>query len=258
MSDLCATVSAYCEALLCNAIFWLVYSMMRIYRLTASVVPAVPTVAAGSALMRRTYNRTAHWYDLLDYPWEREYRTWRPLLAGDLTGSVLDLGVGTGRNLAHFCAGARVTGVDISEAMVRLAERKCALGGGPATACTVDRLVVCDATDMRDLEDGSFDCALATFIFCVLPEVMQARAVDELARVLKPGGIFRLLEIVFSKDAAKRANQERWAPFVEMVYGAKFDRSTLAHVQAHPRLEVTGTRFLKADIYLLIEGRRKA
>lgn len=89
---------------------------------------------------------------------------------------MLDLGVGTGRNLAHFPASARVTGIDLSAAMIRVAARKCLLGGGPATACSVARLEVDDATDMqRTVRTGSIDNVLATFIFCVLPDVMQAK-----------------------------------------------------------------------------------
>lgn len=58
--------------------------------------------------------------------------------------------------------------------------------------------------------------------------------------MLRPGGRFRLLEMVYSKDGATRSNQERWAPFVEWMYGARFDRNTLSHVKRHPALQVTG------------------
>ena len=106
------------DALLSKLIFLAVFSMMQLYRSVAAifgVLPVAPATAdAGGALLRRTYDSTAWWYDLLDYPWERIYRNWRPLLAGDLTGNVLDLGVGTGRNLAFFPAVARVVGLDIS------------------------------------------------------------------------------------------------------------------------------------------------
>jgi hypothetical protein len=48
------------------------------------------------------YNITALFYDLLDSPWELQYRKWRPELVGDLRGEVLEAGVGTGRNLGHY------------------------------------------------------------------------------------------------------------------------------------------------------------
>ena len=250
------------EAAVSKIIFWMVYYSMLTFRAVAKVMPSVAskdvmTMSEGRVLMRQKYNVMGRLYDLLDYPWEREYRTWRPALAGDMHGDVLDMGVGTGRNLAYFPPDARVSGIDLSDTMIAQAKKKCAVGGGPATACSVIRLSVCDATDMRGaISTASIDCVLATFIFCVLPEVMQTAAIAEIARVLRPGGTFRLLEMVYSQDSEHRRNQERWAPFVEWMYGAKFDRKTLQHVHAQPELEVTATRFLKGDVYLLIEGRR--
>jgi hypothetical protein len=48
------------------------------------------------------YDITAWFYDILDYPWERQYRNWRPQLVGDVRGKVLEAGVGTGRNLKYY------------------------------------------------------------------------------------------------------------------------------------------------------------
>ncbi len=61
----------------------------------------------------------------------------------------------------------------------------------------------------------------------------------------------------YSNDPALLKRQNFFAPFVAKVYGAGFDRETLRHVQSHPNLKVTGTRYLKHDIYLLIEGVRE-
>ena len=91
-----------------------------------------------------------------------------------------------------------------------------------------------------------------------MPDELQPLAVRQFARVLKPGGHFRLLEMVYSKDAKLRRRQEVIAPFVERVYGARFDRNTLQYVRDSRSLEVENTVFLKADTYLLIEGTRRA
>jgi len=48
-----------------------------------------------------------------------------------------------------------------------------------------------------------------------------------------------------------------FAPFVEKVYGARFDRKTVQYIEESAELEITGKRFLKDDVYLLIEGARK-
>jgi len=74
--------------------------------------------------------------------------------------------------------------------------------------------------------------------------------------VLKQGGRFRLLEMVYSKNKTIRKRQDFFAPFVEKVYGARFDRDTLRHIEQSSNLKVTNTSFLKDDTYLLIEGTR--
>ena len=63
--------------------------------------------------LRAKYNITAMFYDILDYPWERIYREWRPWLLGDLRGKVLEAGVGTGRNFQHYHESVELTGVDL-------------------------------------------------------------------------------------------------------------------------------------------------
>jgi hypothetical protein len=75
--------------------------------------------------------------------------------------------------------------------------------------------------------------------------------------VLKPGGKFRLLEMIYSKNEKIRRRQDFFTPFVEKVYGARFDRKTLQYLEANADLAITGKRFLKDDVYLLIEGIRK-
>jgi len=74
--------------------------------------------------------------------------------------------------------------------------------------------------------------------------------------VLKPGGRFRLLEMVYSKNERIRKKQAAFAPFVEKVYGARFDRNTLRYLEQSATLTVSSTSFLKDDTYLLIEGVR--
>lgn len=109
--------AAMAEYVACKIIFWGVKAMMHTYRLLTSKLPAAAprSVGAAATLMRDKYNWTGDWYDLLDAPWEVEYRTWRPSLAGDLEGDCLELGVGTGRNLAYYPPTANVVGIDISE-----------------------------------------------------------------------------------------------------------------------------------------------
>jgi ubiquinone/menaquinone biosynthesis C-methylase UbiE len=136
------------------------------------------------------YQRIAPFYDFLDAPFERKrYASLRPLMFENLGGRLLDAGVGTGRNCAYYPADAIVSGIDTSAAMLERAHRRC------LTLAAGGRLYQMDVIDLK-FPTGSFDAAVATFLFCVLPNDLQAPALRELGRVVKPGGLIRLLEYV--------------------------------------------------------------
>jgi ubiquinone/menaquinone biosynthesis C-methylase UbiE len=199
-------------------------------------------------LLQAKYNVTAWFYDLLDYPWERLYRRWRPQYLGDVRGEVLEAGVGTGRNLPHYHPSVRLTGVDLSPAMLRKAQ-----GRAGKASCQVE-LLTDDVTRMDHVAENRYDWIVSTFLCCVMPDTLQPVALSEFRRVLKPAGRFRILEILYSKNPRIRHRQERLARFVEKVYGARFDRSTLRFLEEAPCLRITQTTYLKDDTYLLIDG----
>ena len=201
--------------------------------------------------LRAKYNITALFYDILDYPWERMYRQWRPLILGDLRGKVLEAGVGTGRNFRHYHESVELTGIDLSDVMLRKAARK-----AKKARCKID-LLHDDASVMREVGSNQYDWVISTFLCCVMPDEFQPAALEQFSRVLKPGGKFRLLEMVYSKNRNIRKRQEFFSSFVEKVYGARFDRKTLQYIEASTELDITSTRFLKDDVYLLVEGVRK-
>ena len=194
------------------------------------------------------YARIAPFYDLLDLPFERaRYRRLRPLLFEGLYGRLLDAGVGTGRNIPSYPAGADVTGIDTSPAMLGRAERRrSALGA----SVTLRRM---DVTDMA-FPDACFEAAVASFLFCVLPEPLQAPARRELARVVRPGGAVRLLEYVRPSGTRRRIVASFWEPWMAWAYGAGFDRRTEEHIPAD-RLAITDTRFVVGDLVKLISLR---
>ena len=78
------------------------------------------TADAAARALARKYRITSRFYDILDYPWERQYRRWRPALLKGVGGTVLEAGVGTGRNLPHYPADAKVTALDLCPGMVRI------------------------------------------------------------------------------------------------------------------------------------------
>lgn len=207
-----------------------------------------PGIHELNILNQKRYAVTAWFYDILDCPWERQYRKWRPELLKDVLGEVLEAGVGTGRNLKHYPPGVDLTAVDFSPAMLKKASKRCV-----EASCTV-RFIHEDASQMESIPSGGYDWLVAFFLCCVLPKDLQDQAISEFIRVLKPGGRFRLLEMRYSDDPILRRRQNLFAPFIAKVYGAGFDRQTLMHVQNNPNLKVTRTCYLKKDTYLLIDG----
>lgn len=199
-------------------------------------------------MSRRTYERIARLYDILDLPFEyRRYRPLRRQLFEGVSGAVLDAGVGTGRNMPFYPADARVIGVDISPRMLaRAAGRRARLG--------VDvHLVEMDVLRSA-FRDRSFDTVVASFLFCVLDHSQQLPALRELARICKPTGSIRMLEYDYSRNPLRRAIMHLWAPWVRWAYGAAFDRNTEHYVPA-AGLEIVERRFLLADIIKLVVAR---
>lgn len=209
-----------------------------------------PCDAGNGPANRDRYERIAPLYDLLDLPFEYgRYRSLRRKLFEGVKGHILDAGVGTGRNFSFYPAGATVTGIDISSAMLARAERR--LRQSPASSielCQMDvsRMAFCDDT---------FDAAVASFLFCVLPEALQVQALKELQRVVRPGGLIRLLEYVRPKGKVRRLISKLWDPWIAWAYGASFDRKTEAHVREAGHSTFT-SRFVVPDLIKLIEIRR--
>jgi ubiquinone/menaquinone biosynthesis C-methylase UbiE len=194
---------------------------------------------------RRKYDRIARLYDLLDLPFERSrYQPIRPLLFDGLGGTILDAGVGTGRNMPFYPAGAEVVGIDLSPAMLaRATARKERLG----IPCNL-RLM--DARE-TDFPAARFDAVVATFLFCVLDEADQLPALRELGRITKPDGELRVLEYALSEAPVQRFVMRLWAPWVRFAYGARFDRNTERYVE-EAGLDLVEKRFLYRDIIKLL------
>jgi ubiquinone/menaquinone biosynthesis C-methylase UbiE len=180
------------------------------------------------------YQRIAPLYDLLDLPFEYgRYRQIRRLLFQGLAGRLLDAGVGTGRNFPFYPAGSTVVGIDISPAMLELRQM--------------------DVTRL-DFADRTFDGAVATFLFCVLPDELQMPALKELGRVVKAGGPVRLLEYVRPHQTIRRALARFWEPWIAWAYGASFDRRTEEHVP-EAGLVLVDARFVVDELVRLISAR---
>ena len=74
---------------------------------------------------QKVYSRIARVYDVLDLPFEYgRYRPFRQQMFSGLEGRILDAGVGTGRNMPFYPEDTEVTGIDLSKAMLKQAEKR--------------------------------------------------------------------------------------------------------------------------------------
>ena len=171
----------------------------------------------------------------------------RPLLFENLGGQLLDAGVGTGRNCAFYPPDAVVSGIDTSPAMLVRAQQRC------PTLAEAGRLYQMNVTHL-EFPSGSFDAAVATFLFCVLPDKLQVPALRELGRVVKHGGLIRLLEYVRPHGTVRRFTTRLWQPWVAWAYGASFDRETEKYVP-EAGLQIIESRHVIGDLLKLITAR---
>src|SRR5688572_13507333 len=122
----------------------------------------------------------------------KEFAKLRARVAADLTGEVLEVGFGSGRNVPYYPqAVKRVRAVDPATVGRKLAAKRVAASRVPI------EYVGLDGEDLP-LEDASVDHVLTTWTLCTIPDV--PRALAEIRRVLRPGGALHFLEHGLSPD----------------------------------------------------------
>lgn len=127
------------------------------------------------------YDRWAPIYDLVFGGVFKTGRSEAIIAAERIGGRILEVGVGTGISLPKYRPTSRLTGIDISEKMLRkAAERARQLG-----LENVEQIAVMDAENLR-FKDGEFDVVVAQYVVSAVPN--PERALDEFARVVRPGG----------------------------------------------------------------------
>ena len=172
----------------------------------------------------RVYDRIAPIYDLMEAPMEWfGGRDRRVRVIGGAHGDVLEVGVGTGRNLTLYPPDADVTGIDISERMLeRARSRASGLERRP-------ELRVADAESLP-FEDDRFDTVTATCVFCSVDD--PVRGLEEIRRVVKPGGEVRLLEHVRPRSPVLGELFDWLSPLTRRLMGPEINRRTEANVEA--------------------------
>jgi phosphatidylethanolamine/phosphatidyl-N-methylethanolamine N-methyltransferase len=120
-------------------------------------------------------------------------------------GRILDVGVGTGISLKDYARTNRLVGVDYSEPMLRKAQERVA----EYRLDNVETLAVMDAKHLA-FPDASFDVVVAQYVITAVPE--PEAALDEFARVLRPGGEIVLINHIGAETGLRRAFEQWFSP----------------------------------------------
>ncbi len=163
------------------------------------------------------------------------------------TGDTLEVAIGTGLNLPHYPPGLRITGVDWSAEMVRLADERAARERRPVSTLQAD------AADLP-FPDASFDSFVCTFSMCCIPDLRGA--LREAARVLRPGGRLLLADHVVSTNPLIRAAQHVAETVSVPLRGEHYTRRPLPIVH-ELGLEVVATERLTAGMVERVHATRR-
>jgi ubiquinone/menaquinone biosynthesis C-methylase UbiE len=196
---------------------------------------------------KKRYNRIAPVYDFMEGLAEKSlYSGWRELLWSKVEGNrILEVGVGTGKNISYYPANTEVTAIDFSEKMLSRATEK-----AKKQRIKVDL----QQMDVQNLsfEDDTFDAVVATFVFCSVPN--PTKGLKEIGRVCEPGGKVLLLEHVLSANRILAFLMNLVNPVVVRAMGPNINRKTMENV-ANSGLKADKVIDLAAGIFKLIEVR---
>ncbi len=120
-------------------------------------------------------------------------------------GRILEVGVGTGISLPDYSRASRLVGVDLSEPMLRKAQKRVS----ELALSNVEGLALMDAERLA-FPDDSFDVIVAQYVVTTVPH--PEATLDEFARVLKPGGEIVLVSRVGAETGLRGALEQCFAP----------------------------------------------
>ncbi|AOY76475.1 class I SAM-dependent methyltransferase [Clostridium formicaceticum] len=168
--------------------------------------------------IRKRYNRIAKVYDLLECPMEKmALEKWRKSIFEGSQGKVLEIGVGTGKNIEYYHDNIEVTAIDFSANMLKKAREKAQKLGKQVELREMD-------AQKMDFPNNSFDYIVATCVFCSVPDPIKG--FQEVRRVLKPGGKVVLIEHVRSEKKVVGLFMDLMNPVTVNLYGANINRRT--------------------------------
>ncbi|MBI1742725.1 methyltransferase domain-containing protein [Candidatus Acetothermia bacterium] len=176
-----------------------------------------------TSLTKTRYDRIAPVYDLIDFCCEWvAFKRWRKRVWDQAEGiKILEVGVGTGKNMPYYPKKAQIIGIDISDKMLTRARKRAVRLGTEVTLLPMDAQAL-------EFSEASFDCVVATFVFCSVPDPVLG--LQEVRRVCRPGGRIILLEHMRPENELFGRLADLFNPIFVRLWGANLNRRTLENV----------------------------
>ncbi|PIN87000.1 SAM-dependent methyltransferase [Candidatus Woesearchaeota archaeon CG10_big_fil_rev_8_21_14_0_10_44_13] len=198
---------------------------------------------------KKKYNCIARFYDLHSKLAEKIWFTkWRKQFILPLKGKILEVGIGTGKNIGYYNKEAEVVGIDFSEKMLQIAEEKLVKSG--------KRNITLKQMDAENLEfkDNSFDYVVTTCVFCSVPNPIKG--LKEIRRVLKPTGKLIMIEHVLSKNPVIALIEHVHNPITKFFMGVNVNRNTKQNIIKSGLRVVEDRNLALLDVFKLVIARK--
>ncbi len=199
--------------------------------------------------VQKRYDRFSYFYDWIEEDFEkRTLDKWRKNLLKNLRGSVLEIGVGTGKNLKYYPKNAKVIGIDLSAKMIAKAKEKLKILNNKKI-----KLIGMDAQNLK-FNDESFDYVVCTFVLCSVP--YPVKVLKEMKRVVKKNGKILMLEHTKSRHFLIKILQHIHNPLTRFLFGFNVNRDTLENIKK-AGLDYKYKNLAFFDVFKKIEARKQ-
>jgi ubiquinone/menaquinone biosynthesis C-methylase UbiE len=194
---------------------------------------------------KKRYNRIAGIYDSLESPMELlSYSRWRKEVfkRAPKRGKILEIGVGTGKNLPYYRKDHEIFAVDISENMLNRAKIRAEKPKAMVHLAQMD-------VERLGFRDKIFDAAISAYVFCSVENPLEG--LKEIRRVLKQGGIAVFLEHMRSENEFMGKAMDLLNPLVVNAFGPNINRHTVKNIKK-AGFEILEEEYLLSSIFRII------
>jgi ubiquinone/menaquinone biosynthesis C-methylase UbiE len=192
----------------------------------------------------KKYSRISNLYDIIEYPIEKFLlQKYREKVISRAQGKILEIGVGTGKNLPYYSRNSELTAIDFSSGMLEIAQRK-----QKRLNLNHFNLLEMDVQKLS-FQDNTFDTIVSTCVFCTVPE--PEAGLKELYRVLKPGGKALFLEHMKSNWFIINIHLYLMNVFTKIILGTSMIRETQRNIEKSG-FKIISVENLKLDILRFI------